>query len=186
MLVCQLQNSVNKYTDLDSEPLSTNEDTIQYSPFNHIQQKHKNGRCYQLDHFVACARDMKRICYAGPATRQLVVSDHKTIKMTIKIARNLKKSRQPYDDYDLSQLGMKKVADQGGGTKMVPNENTIAFLEAAEKKFNSIQIGPFQSTAQETDEKYDAVVTALNEATKTLPKKKKHEPWFAKGQAGIH
>jgi hypothetical protein len=129
---------------------------------------------------------MKRICYAGPAPRQLVVSDHKTIKMTIKIARNLKKSRQPYDDYDLSQLGMKKVADQGGGTKMVPNENTIAFLEAAEKKFNSIQIGPFQSTAQETDEKYDAAVTALNEATKTLPKKGKHEPWFAKGQAGIH
>ena len=81
---------------------------------------------------------------------------------------------------------MKKVADQGGGTKMVPNENTIAFLEAAEKKFNSIQIGPFQSTAQETDEKYDAAVTALNEATKTLPKKGKHEPWFAKGQAGIH
>jgi hypothetical protein len=38
----------------------------------------KNGRCYQLDHFVACARDMKRICYAGPAPRQLVVSDHKT------------------------------------------------------------------------------------------------------------
>ena len=57
--------------------------------------------------------------------------------MTIKIARNLKKSRQPYDDDDLSQLGMKKVADQGGGTKMVPNENTIAFLEAAEAKFHS-------------------------------------------------
>ena len=58
--------------------------------------------------------------------------------MTFKIARNLKKARQPYDDYDLSQLGMKKVADQGGGTKMVPNENTIAFLEAAEAKFHSI------------------------------------------------
>ena len=51
----------------------------------------RDGKCYQLDHFVTLARDMKRINYAGPVPRQLIQSDHKTIGMTIKIARNLKK-----------------------------------------------------------------------------------------------
>lgn len=56
---------------------------------------------------------------------------------------------------------------------------------AANAIFESIDIGPFQSTAQETDKMYAAVVKALIEATKVLPKKKKHKPWFAKGHLGI-
>ena len=55
----------------------------------------RNGRCYQLDHFITRAKDMKRINYAGPTSKQLTASDHKTIKLIIKIARNLKKARAP-------------------------------------------------------------------------------------------
>ena len=106
--------------------------------------------------------------------------------MTIKVARNLKKARQPHVEYDLSQLGMKKVPDGSGGTKMVPNEHTAAFLNAAEEVFHRTNVGFFQNTAQETDKKYDAAVEALIAATSALPKKKKNPPWFAKGQAGIH
>ena len=145
----------------------------------------RGGKCYQLDHFLACAKDMKRINYAGPVKEQLISSDHKTIKLTIKIARNLKKSQPRPEESDLSQIGTKIVAAEGGGTKEVPTQHTTNFIDAANAIFESIDIGPFQSTAQETDKMYAAVVKALIEATKVLPKKKKHKPWFAKGHLGI-
>ena len=128
---------------------------------------------------------MKRINYAGPVKEQLISSDHKTIKLTIKIARNLKKSQTRPEESDLSQIGTQIVAAEGGGTKEVPTQHTTNLIDAANAIFESIDIGPFQSTAQETDKMYAAVVKALIEATKVLPKKKKHKPWFAKGHLGV-
>ena len=108
---------------------------------------------------------MKRINYAGPVKKQLISSDHKTIKLTIKIARNLKKSQPRPEEADLSQIGTKFVAAPGGGTKEVPNQHTTNLIDAANAIFESIDIGPFQSTAQETDKMYAAVVKALIETS---------------------
>ena len=109
---------------------------------------------------------MKRINYAGPARTKLIASDHKTIKMSIKIARNLKKARAPYIQYDLSQLGLEAVPTETGGKEMKPTAKTRAFLDKADDIFQNTDIGPFQYPAQETDNMYKAAVAALNEATK--------------------
>ena len=90
----------------------------------------QNKKCYQLDHFVVHAKNMKRVRYAYPAAQDLMQSDHKTITMTMRIARSLKKTSSQRSIIDYSQIGMMNT--EGG---QQPNAVTAQYLETVKMAF---------------------------------------------------
>lgn len=131
----------------------------------------QNKKCYQLDHFIMQQHHLKRVHYAYTARSDLLPSDHRTISMSIRVAKSLKKPKPMELPPDYSQIGMSP--DENGELK--PTPATLQFIHNTQAAFVNLNPG----IHAHIDRRMRAATTAMKQAEQQLPRKKRHSVWFA-------
>ena len=123
---------------------------------------------HQLDHFFILQSDLKRFTDAGGCCGQLIDSDHRAVKCSLRAAIRLQKKPQKIRD-KLTRLDMEALRDKDVAEKF--SRKVVSSLSCH---------SPGRSPVS-----YSDIATALNTAAvQTLPKRKRGAPQWFEASAG--